>query len=123
MTTVSPISSFVFNTTYPSNKLENNECTRPLGGCKAGLILPVWMPQKNISTGEIAGRAIVYALSLIYIFGGVNIIADKFMDSIEVITSQEREVKVKDKNGDKKMVMVRYWNETVSNLTVCFNSY
>lgn len=122
MTTFSPnptISSFVFNTTYSSIKVEDNECTRPLGSCKAGIIIPVWMPQKNISTAEIAGRAIVYALSLIFIFGGVNIIADKFMDSIEVITSQEREVKVKDKNGEKKTLMVRYWNETVGNLTVC----
>jgi solute carrier family 8 (sodium/calcium exchanger) len=40
------------------------------------------------------------------------------MAAIEVITSQEREVTVKKANGDKKVVLVRIWNETVSNLTL-----
>lgn len=44
--------------------------------------------------------------------------ADRFMAAIEVITSQEREVTVKKPNGEKKVVLVRIWNETVSNLTL-----
>jgi solute carrier family 8 (sodium/calcium exchanger) len=40
------------------------------------------------------------------------------MAAIEVITSQEREVKVKKPNGEKTVVLVRIWNETVSNLTL-----
>ncbi|XP_019750266.1 sodium/calcium exchanger 1-like [Hippocampus comes] len=40
------------------------------------------------------------------------------MASIEVITSQEREVTVKKANGAKFTATVRVWNETVSNLTL-----
>lgn len=40
------------------------------------------------------------------------------MAAIEVITSQERELKVKQANGETVVVLVRLWNETVSNLTL-----
>lgn len=55
--------------------------------CKPGILLPVWLPL-NPPWGEQAGRAVIYFLSLMYIFLGVSIIADRFMASIEVITSQ-----------------------------------
>lgn len=87
--------------------------------CKAGVILPVWLPQADeITRGDTIGRALVYAFGLAYMFLGVSIIADRFMAAIEVITSQEREIHVTDQSGNKQIVMVRYWNETVSNLTV-----
>jgi solute carrier family 8 (sodium/calcium exchanger) len=40
------------------------------------------------------------------------------MAAIEVITSQEREVKLKKPTGEPYVVLVRVWNETVSNLTL-----
>lgn len=40
------------------------------------------------------------------------------MAAIEVITSQEREVSVKRSSGEKQIVVVRVWNETVANLTL-----
>lgn len=86
--------------------------------CKDGVILPAWEPQENITRGDTVGRALVYAFSLAYMFLGVSIISDRFMAAIEVITSQEREIRVHDQNGVEQVVMVRYWNETVSNLTV-----
>lgn len=55
--------------------------------CKPGILLPVWLPL-NPPQGERAGRAVIYFLCLMYIFMGVSIIADRFMASIEVITSQ-----------------------------------
>ncbi|MEQ2173081.1 hypothetical protein GOODEAATRI_027988, partial [Goodea atripinnis] len=55
--------------------------------CKPGILLPVWLPL-NPPVEEQTGRAIIYFLSLMYIFLGVSIIADRFMASIEVITSQ-----------------------------------
>lgn len=55
--------------------------------CKPGILLPVWLPL-NPPLGEQAGRAVVYFACLMYIFLGVSIIADRFMASIEVITSQ-----------------------------------
>jgi len=86
--------------------------------CVEGLIVPLWYPQHNISTGDIVARGIVYFLSLVYMFVGVSIIADRFMASIEVITSKEREVTIKTPNGETQTISVRIWNETVSNLTL-----
>ncbi|XP_038846509.1 sodium/calcium exchanger 1-like isoform X7 [Salvelinus namaycush] len=51
-------------------------------------------------------------------FLGVSIIADRFMASIEVITSQEKEITIKRPNGETTTTTVRIWNETVSNLTL-----
>ncbi|TKS83753.1 Sodium/calcium exchanger 3 [Collichthys lucidus] len=85
--------------------------------CSPGILLPVWMPM-NPPIGEQAGRAVVYFVCLIYIFLGVSIIADRFMSSIEVITSQEKEVTITKPNGETTVITVRVWNETVSNLTL-----
>lgn len=86
--------------------------------CKEGLLLPIWMPQENLSLGDIIARGIVYFICLFYMFVGVSIIADRFMASIEVITSKEKEVVVKKPNGETQTISVRIWNETVSNLTL-----
>uniref|UniRef100_A0A0R3TDM6 Sodium/calcium exchanger 1 n=1 Tax=Rodentolepis nana TaxID=102285 RepID=A0A0R3TDM6_RODNA len=86
--------------------------------CKDGILLPLWQPKDNITTLQRAIRAIVYFLSLMYLFLGVSIIADRFMAAIEVITSQEKEVRLKTKSGEIQVITVRIWNETVSNLTL-----
>lgn len=59
--------------------------------CRPGIMLPVWLPL-NPPVGEQAGRAIVYFSCLMYMFLGVSILADRFMASIEVITSQVRSI-------------------------------
>uniref|UniRef100_A0A8C5ICN4 Sodium/calcium exchanger 1-like n=1 Tax=Gouania willdenowi TaxID=441366 RepID=A0A8C5ICN4_GOUWI len=78
---------------------------------------PVWNPQ-NPSVGDKVARAIVYFVALFYMFLGMSIIADRFMSSIEVITSQEKEITIKRPNGETTTATVRIWNETVSNLTL-----
>ncbi|XP_035480574.2 solute carrier family 8 member 4b isoform X1 [Scophthalmus maximus] len=85
--------------------------------CQDGVVLPVWNPQ-NPSVGDKVARAIVYFVALIYMFLGMSIIADRFMSSIEVITSQEKEITIKKPNGETTTTTVRIWNETVSNLTL-----
>ncbi|KAJ8408921.1 hypothetical protein AAFF_G00247390 [Aldrovandia affinis] len=85
--------------------------------CSEGVVLPMWNPQ-NPSAGDKVARAIVYFVALIYMFLGMSIIADRFMSSIEVITSQEREITMKKANGETATATVRVWNETVSNLTL-----
>jgi hypothetical protein len=97
------------------------KCTRTASPCKDGLLFPKWMPSDNLSTGDTVARAFVYGLGLAYMFLGVSIISDRFMSAIEVITSQEKEIVVKDSNGEKQVLTVRIWNETVSNLTVSLN--
>ncbi|XP_066559918.1 sodium/calcium exchanger 2-like [Amia ocellicauda] len=85
--------------------------------CKSGILLPVWEPASP-SLGDQVARAVVYFVSLMYMFLGVSIIADRFMASIEVITSQEKEVTITLANGETSVATVRIWNETVSNLTL-----
>lgn len=85
--------------------------------CTKGVILPVWEPI-NPSFGDKVARATVYFVALVYMFLGVSIIADRFMASIEVITSQEKEITIKKPNGETTTTTVRIWNETVSNLTL-----
>ncbi|CAD5233233.1 unnamed protein product [Bursaphelenchus xylophilus] len=86
--------------------------------CKPGLLLPIWEPQIGISMGTRLFRAFVYFVALAYLFYGVSIVSDRFMAAIEVITSQEKAVKIKKPNGQETHVLVRVWNETVSNLTL-----
>ncbi|XP_049456947.1 sodium/calcium exchanger 1b isoform X2 [Epinephelus fuscoguttatus] len=92
------------------------ECSKA-ESCEKGVVLPIWEPQ-NPSFGDKVARATVYFVALVYMFLGVSIIADRFMASIEVITSQEKEITIKKPNGETTTTTVRIWNETVSNLTL-----
>nr|XP_046233358.1 sodium/calcium exchanger 1a isoform X5 [Scatophagus argus] len=99
-----------------NNTLSNRTC----GGstdCIEGVILPVWKPENPAFPDRLA-RATIYFVGLVFMFLGVSIIADRFMASIEVITSQERQITIKKPNGEKITTTVRIWNETVSNLTL-----
>ncbi|XP_073528639.1 sodium/calcium exchanger 1 isoform X1 [Phyllobates terribilis] len=107
----------IYGETTPS---PYNETSDPCTGsyyCKEGVILPIWEPQ-NPSYGDKIARATVYFVAMVYMFLGVSIIADRFMSSIEVITSQEKEITIKKPNGETTKTTVRIWNETVSNLTL-----
>ncbi|XP_053878250.1 sodium/calcium exchanger 1 isoform X8 [Malaclemys terrapin pileata] len=100
----------------PTDTSKNATCTGTYI-CKPGVILPIWEPQ-DPSFGDKVARATVYFVAMVYMFLGVSIIADRFMSSIEVITSQEREITIKKPNGETSKTTVRIWNETVSNLTL-----
>ncbi|XP_035040095.1 sodium/calcium exchanger 1 [Hippoglossus stenolepis] len=101
-----------------SNSTVSNK-TKCGGGttCKEGVILPMWKPDNPAFADRLA-RATIYFVGLAFMFLGVSIIADRFMSSIEVITSQERQITIKKPNGEKITTTVRIWNETVSNLTL-----
>uniref|UniRef100_A0A3Q1APE1 Calx-beta domain-containing protein n=1 Tax=Amphiprion ocellaris TaxID=80972 RepID=A0A3Q1APE1_AMPOC len=101
------------NATGPGVKDKCNVVTM----CTPGILLPVWKPDRP-GLGYQVARAVVYFVSLMYMFLGVSIIADRFMASIEVITSQEKEVTITMPNGETSVATVRIWNETVSNLTL-----
>nr|XP_023399817.1 sodium/calcium exchanger 2 [Loxodonta africana] len=85
--------------------------------CQPGVLLPVWEPD-DPSLGDKVARAVVYFVAMVYMFLGVSIIADRFMASIEVITSKEKEITITKANGETSVGTVRIWNETVSNLTL-----
>ncbi|KAF2355347.1 Sodium/calcium exchanger protein [Trinorchestia longiramus] len=86
--------------------------------CSEGLVIPLWQPQRGISVGDRVGRAIVYFTVMFWMFIGVSIASDRFMGSIEMITSSEKEVVVKRPNGETQVIIVQIWNETVANLTL-----
>lgn len=64
-------------------------------------------------------RGILYLMCMGYFFVGIAIASDIFMNSIEAMTSKEREVVKWDKaNNEMIRFNVRIWNETVANLTL-----
>jgi solute carrier family 8 (sodium/calcium exchanger) len=87
--------------------------------CGDGLVVPIWRPFTNLSSGDRLGRGLLYILLMVYLFIGVSIVSDRFMESIEMITAQEKELSVKDpKTGKTQVVICKVWNETVANLSL-----
>jgi len=87
--------------------------------CADGLLVPLWPGTDDMSMGDRFGRGLLYGTLMIYLFIGVAIASDKFMESIEMITAQEKEVSVKDpRTGKTQVIIVKVWNETVANLTL-----
>ncbi|XP_065816181.1 sodium/calcium exchanger 2b [Labrus bergylta] len=113
-----PSFSFPPSLSYAFSNMSSkkNKCEE-VPTCKPGILLPVWVSDRQ-GLGDQVARAVVYFVSLMYMFLGVSIIADRFMASIEVITSQEKEVTITMPNGETSVATVRIWNETVSNLTL-----
>lgn len=103
------------NNTIVQQKLDNIDKETV---CQEGVVLPIWMPQDNITLKDRIIRGCVYFSVLFYLFIGVSIVSDRFMAAIEVITSKEKEVRVRKPNGESQIVVVRVWNETVANLTL-----
>lgn len=52
----------------------------------------------------------MWALFLVWLFFGVAVISDKFVEAIEVITSKEHLVERKTKDGGVVMVKEPIWN-------------
>ena len=76
--------------------------------CESGLIVPIWPGFEDMSLGDRFGRGLLYGILMIYLFIGVAIASDKFMESIEMITAQEKEVSVKDpRTGKTKVIIVK----------------
>ncbi|KAF7699774.1 sodium/calcium exchanger 2b isoform X1 [Silurus meridionalis] len=113
---VTPTVTEPYDNLFPSSNASSKRCGEVVE-CAPGILLPVWKPN-NPEIGEKIARSIVYFVSLMYMFLGVSIIADRFMASIEVITSQEKEVTITLPSGETTVATVRIWNETVSNLTL-----
>jgi hypothetical protein len=66
---------------------------REEGFCDSFILIPGMTIMSNTFQG------IVYFIFLIYLFLGISIISDIFMEAIEVITSQKRVFHHKDENG------------------------
>ena len=75
--------------------------------CGDGLIVPIWRPYTKLTGGDRFGRGLLYVLLMVYLFIGVAIVSDRFMESIEMITAQEKEVTVKDPKSGKNQVYLQ----------------
>lgn len=61
---------------------------------------------------------ITYLTFLGYLFLGISVVADIFMEAIEHITSSTKQVQVQDKEGKVYTYEVPVWNPTIANLTL-----
>jgi len=82
-----------------------------VGSC-GGLVMP-FLGDLEQRSGK-GMRAIVYLLGLFYLFLGVNVVSDYFMEAISTITSK----KIRVRNKDGRVVTRMRWNRTVANLTL-----
>uniref|UniRef100_A0A915Q0F5 Calx-beta domain-containing protein n=1 Tax=Setaria digitata TaxID=48799 RepID=A0A915Q0F5_9BILA len=109
----------IFSSLMNSVQADTN-CTEKesIENCVDGMIIPIWRPFLHLSIGDRIFRGVVFFLVIAYFFLGVSILADRFMSSIEVITSMERTLYIKRPGLESLKVKVRIWNDTVSNLTL-----
>ncbi|CAB0012741.1 unnamed protein product [Nesidiocoris tenuis] len=113
-TTDDPLSS---SPAFLNESVAAESSSGELAVCVDGLVIKAWEPVTGLTVGDRVLRGSVYFAALLYLFLGVSIISDRFMQAIEVITSQEKKVSIRSR-GEKKTVLVRVWNETVANLTL-----
>jgi solute carrier family 8 (sodium/calcium exchanger) len=66
----------------------------------------------------IACSSFAYGFALIYLFLGISIVAEIFMEAIEKITSKTVILDVEDSEGNTRQRKVLFWNATVANLTL-----
>lgn len=63
--------------------------------------------------------AFLYLITMLWLFLGIALIADLFMEAIEVITSTTKRIEVTDKAGANTFwVEVPVWNPTIANLSL-----
>ena len=75
-----------------------------------------WVQQQALPRTPLI--CIVWVLILAWIFLGVAMGADVFMGGIEMITSKEVTKTIVTRSGKTKTFHMRFWNETVANLTL-----
>eukprot|EP00929_Paragymnodinium_shiwhaense_P103956 TRINITY_DN6783_c0_g1_i1.p1 TRINITY_DN6783_c0_g1~~TRINITY_DN6783_c0_g1_i1.p1 ORF type:complete len:1134 (+),score=251.43 TRINITY_DN6783_c0_g1_i1:196-3597(+) len=83
---------------------------------REGVVFPLFGDWEQ--TWNLGMRAILYFLALAYTFLGVGMICDRFMASIEEITSSEGAVWIETHAGTKRKFNFKIWNPTVANLTL-----
>jgi len=89
-----------------------DEYTNQEGFCRS-FVLPVGLSLENNAL-----MGCVYLFLMFYVFIGITIVSDLFMDSIEVITAQTRMVPYIDNFGKDLHYEETVWNPTVANLTL-----
>ena len=77
-----------------------------------------WIFTPGLSLLGDATLGVCYLLLLIWLFVGIAILADIFMEAIEMITSKSEVVQIPDVDGNIISVEKMFWNPTIANLTL-----
>jgi len=77
-----------------------------------------WIYHVGLSLLGDGALGVLYLLFLCWLFVGISILADIFMDAIEVITSKSTIVMIPDSDGNLINVEKMVWNPTIANLTL-----
>jgi len=85
--------------------------------CGEGLIFLPWGGEFERSWPD-GFRVVLYFVAMIWLFQGIGVICDKFMEGIEEVTSTKRVVWVDLHNGARRKKKVKVWNGTIANLTL-----
>ena len=90
------------------------EYTNAEAFCHSALLLP------GTSLVSEASLGVACLIILLYLFLGIAIVADLFMEAIEVITSSKVVVYVMDPTDPGKTIPIEkdFWNPTIANLTL-----
>lgn len=87
--------------------------SRNIEVCNSSMLIP------GVALMPTGFLAIAYGSMLVYLFMGIGIISDIFMDSIEKITARKETLRVLDQHGEVlRTKQVDFWNPTVANLTL-----
>lgn len=77
-----------------------------------------WVLNAGVSLMSDSALAVCYFLLLIWLFIGIQILSDVFMEAIEEITSKAELVEIPDSDGNLITVEKQFWNPTIANLTL-----
>lgn len=77
-----------------------------------------WILPPGMTILSTTAQFLIYMFTLFYLFLGISIVSDVFMEGIETITSAKKEVYVQDELGYKVKKQVAVWNPTMANLTL-----
>lgn len=99
-------------TNFKSGQIVEFETDNREEFCHSFILVPAF------SLGNKGFLAVLYIIAIIYIFVGVSIISDIFMDSITVITAATKTIKTRDLHGNVIDKEIHVWNATVANLTL-----
>ena len=78
--------------------------------------LSIVVPGSSLMSDGFMGT--IYCLVLFWMFLGIAVVADIFMEAIEVITSKSEIIKIPDGDGNMIHVEKMFWNPTIANLTL-----
>eukprot|EP00929_Paragymnodinium_shiwhaense_P076907 TRINITY_DN39591_c0_g1_i1.p1 TRINITY_DN39591_c0_g1~~TRINITY_DN39591_c0_g1_i1.p1 ORF type:complete len:1030 (-),score=160.78 TRINITY_DN39591_c0_g1_i1:249-3338(-) len=78
----------------------------------SGLFFPLFESEQLLDNNV---RAAIYVGVLLYLFCGVSVVADRFMEAIDRITSRKKIVRMR---GTGRLLTIETWNGTMANLTL-----